>query len=39
LVADRWGLAAPYWFAFAGSAVILALIWRALDQIAHAGDT
>jgi MFS family permease len=39
LVADRWGLAAPYWFAFAGSAMILALIWRALDQIAHAGDT
>lgn len=37
-VAGRWGLAAPFWFAFAGSAVILVLIWRALDQIAHVGE-
>ncbi|HJQ76034.1 MAG TPA: MFS transporter [Acidimicrobiia bacterium] len=38
LVAGRWGLEAPFWFAFAGSAVILVLIWRALDQIAHVGE-
>ena len=38
-VADRWGLAGPFWFAFAGSAVILFLIWRALDQIAHVGES
>ncbi len=37
LVATVWGVAAPFWFAFAGSAVILIVIWRSLLQIAH-GD-
>ncbi len=37
LLAARWGVTAPFWFAFAGSAAILALIWRQLDNIAHAG--
>lgn len=37
-IAGRWGLTAPYWFAFAGTAVILVLVWRQLDSIAHAGD-
>jgi hypothetical protein len=27
----------PFWFAVVGSAVILALIWRELAHIAHAG--
>lgn len=36
VLADRWGLTAPFWFGFVGSAVILALIWRALSEIAHA---
>jgi predicted MFS family arabinose efflux permease len=36
VIAERWGLAAPFWFAFVGSALILALIWRALGDIAHA---
>jgi len=36
LVANRWGLTAPYWFAFAGSALILVLIWRRLAAIASA---
>ena len=35
-IAQRWGLTAPFWFAFAGSAVTLALVWRQLAQIAHA---
>jgi predicted MFS family arabinose efflux permease len=35
-IADRWGLAAPFWFAFVGSAVTLVLIWRSLGHIAHA---
>lgn len=35
-IAGRWGLTAPFWFAFAGSAVTLALVWRQLAQIAHA---
>jgi predicted MFS family arabinose efflux permease len=36
LLAQAWGITAPFWFAFAGSAVILSLIWRALIHIAHA---
>lgn len=34
-VASAWGITAPFWLGFAGSAVILALIWRSLLQIAH----
>lgn len=37
LLARWWGLTAPFWFAFAGSAVILLWIWRQLDAIAS-GD-
>ncbi|MGN6636061.1 MAG: MFS transporter [Oryzihumus sp.] len=36
VIAQRWGLTAPFWFAFAGSAVTLALVWRQLAHIAHA---
>jgi len=36
LVASAWGITAPFWFAFAGSALILAVIWRSLLHIAHA---
>ncbi|WP_110181739.1 MFS transporter [Nocardioides solisilvae] len=35
-IAERWGLAAPFWFAFAGSAVTLALVWRTLAHVAAA---
>jgi predicted MFS family arabinose efflux permease len=35
-IADRWGLTAPFWFAFVGSGITLMLIWRALAHIAHA---
>jgi MFS family permease len=38
VIARIWGLTAPFWFAFVGSAVILALIWRELSHIAHAGE-
>jgi len=38
LVASVWGVTAPFWFAFAGSAIILALIWRSLLNIAHADE-
>lgn len=38
LLAARHGAAAPFWFAFVGSGVTLALVWRRLDAIAHAGD-
>ena len=36
LIAERWGLIAPFWFAFVGSAVTLALLWRPLGQVAVA---
>jgi MFS family permease len=38
LVASVWGVTAPFWFAFAGSAVILAVIWRSLLEIAHTDE-
>jgi MFS family permease len=38
LLARAWGVTGPFWFGFAGSAVILALIWRQLAHIAHAGE-
>jgi MFS family permease len=36
LIAQRFGVTAPFWFAFVGSAILLTLIWRTLDDIAHA---
>ena len=35
-IAERWGLTAPFWFAFVGSGITLALVWRQLPAIAHA---
>jgi predicted MFS family arabinose efflux permease len=35
-IADRWGLTAPFWFAFVGSGITLVLIWRSLGHVAHA---
>ena len=35
IIAGAWGVTAPFWFAFVGSAVLVVLIWRALTQIAH----
>ena len=35
-IAHQWGLAAPFWFAFAGSGITLVLVWRQLGHIAHA---
>jgi MFS family permease len=34
-IAERWGLTAPFWFAFVGSGITLALVWRQLSAIAH----
>ena len=36
VIAGAWGVLAPFWFAFVGSAVLVALIWRQLTHIAHA---
>ncbi len=38
VIADVWGVAAPFWFAFVGSGVTLLLIWRQLGHIAHADE-
>jgi predicted MFS family arabinose efflux permease len=38
VIADRFGLAAPFWFAFFGAGLTLALIWRQLGHIAHADE-
>ncbi len=35
LLARQWGVTAPFWFAFAGSAVFVVLIWGQLRHIAH----
>jgi predicted MFS family arabinose efflux permease len=36
MLALQLGLTAPFWFGFVGSGFLLALIWRTLDDIAHA---
>lgn len=38
LIAREWGVTAPFWFAFVGSAIFVVLIWRQLAHIAHADD-
>ncbi|HSV38558.1 MAG TPA: MFS transporter [Nocardioidaceae bacterium] len=35
VVAQIWGVTGPFWFAFVGSALILAVIWPQLRHIAH----
>jgi len=36
VLAQRYGVTAPFWFAFVGSALFVVLIWRQLRHIAHA---
>src|SRR4029078_10589155 len=38
VISGVWGVTAAAWFAFVGSAVILALIWRQLANIAPADE-
>jgi MFS family permease len=38
LLATQFGVAAPFWFAFAGSALFVVLLWRQLRHIAHADE-
>jgi predicted MFS family arabinose efflux permease len=35
ILATHYGVAAPFWFAFVGSAIFLVLLWRELTRIAH----
>jgi MFS family permease len=37
-LAQRWGVTAPFWFAFIGSAVITVVMWRTFLLIAHAAE-
>ncbi len=38
IIATHYGVTAPFWFAFAGSAVFVVLLWREMTRIAHADD-
>ncbi|HMD12527.1 MAG TPA: MFS transporter, partial [Marmoricola sp.] len=38
LLARTFGITAPFWFAFAGSALLVAILWRQLENIVHAGS-
>jgi len=35
VLAQHYGVTAPFWFAFVGSAVFVVVIWRQLRHIAH----
>jgi len=37
-LARSFGIAAPFWFGFVGSALLVAILWRRFDHIVHAGD-
>jgi predicted MFS family arabinose efflux permease len=37
-IAQQWGVTAPFWFAFVGSAVFVVLIWGQLAHISHADE-
>jgi predicted MFS family arabinose efflux permease len=43
VIAEHWGVTAPFWFAFVGSGITLVLVWRQLGHVAHVdratGDT
>ena len=38
LLATVYGITAPFWFGFFGSALLVAILWRRFDDIVHAGD-
>jgi predicted MFS family arabinose efflux permease len=37
-LATRFGVTAPFWFAFVGSALFVLLLWRQLTHIAHSDE-
>ncbi|RSM46863.1 MFS transporter [Actinoplanes sp. ATCC 53533] len=37
-LATHYGVTAPFWFAFAGSAAFVVLLWREMTRIAHADE-
>ena len=36
VIAQTWGLTAPWWFAFGGSLITLIIVWRSISHIAAA---
>jgi predicted MFS family arabinose efflux permease len=38
LLAREFGITAPFWFGFVGSAVLVAVLWRQFDNIVHASE-
>ena len=38
ILATIYGITAPFWFGFIGSALLVAILWRRFDDIVHAGD-
>jgi MFS family permease len=38
LLARSFGITAPFWFGFIGSALLVTLLWRQFPKIAHAGE-
>ncbi len=38
LLASIYGITAPFWFGFVGSALLVVILWRQFDHIVHAGD-
>jgi MFS family permease len=37
-LAREYGITAPFWFGFVGSAILVTVLWRKFDNIVHAGD-
>jgi MFS family permease len=37
VLASVYGITAPYWFGFIGSALLVVVLWRRFDDIVHAG--
>jgi MFS family permease len=37
-IGQRFGVVAPYWFGFVGSAVLTVAVWRSLTHIVHAAE-
>ncbi len=38
VLARTFGIAAPFWFGFVGSALLVVILWRQFEHIAHAGE-
>jgi predicted MFS family arabinose efflux permease len=38
VIAKRWGITAPFWFAFVGSGLFVVLIWKQLTHLAHVDE-